>query len=59
MDSIKDFATKNNVDILLLQETFIDNITFAKLVEQNFELNERHYENKPIQTYRKFHLQKK
>ena len=40
-DSIKDFATKNNVDILLLQETFIDNITLAKSIEQNFELNER------------------
>ena len=40
-DLIKDFATKNNADILLLQETFVDNITLAKSIEHNFNLNKR------------------
>ena len=40
-DLIKDFATKNNIDIVLLQETFVDNQTLAKSIEQNFNLNKR------------------
>lgn len=40
-DLIKDFVTKNHIDILLLQETFVDNITLAKSIEQNFNLNKR------------------
>ena len=40
-DLIKDFATKNKIDILLLQETFVDNLTLAKSIEQHFNLNKR------------------
>ena len=38
---IKYFATKNKIDILLLQETFVDNLTLAKSIEQHFNLNKR------------------
>ena len=40
-DLINDFATKNKVDILLLQGTFIDNITLAKSIEQAYNLRKR------------------
>ena len=33
---IKSFVLKNKIDILLLQETFIDNITLANSIEQSF-----------------------
>ena len=40
-DLIKDFATKNKIDILCLQETFVDNLTLAKSIEENFNLKKR------------------
>ena len=40
-DLVKDFATKNHIDIMLLQETYIDNISLAKSIEQDFNLNNR------------------
>ena len=38
---IKDFATKNKIDILLLQETYVDNLKLAKSIEQKFILEKR------------------
>ena len=38
---IKSFVLKNKIDILLLQETFIDNITLANSIEQSFSLEKR------------------
>ena len=38
---IKSFVLKNKIDILLLQETFIDNITLANSIEQSFNLEKR------------------
>ena len=38
---IKDFATKNKIDILLLQETYVDNLKLAKSIEQKFNLEKR------------------
>ena len=40
-DLIRDFATRNKIDILLLQETFIDNFKLAKSIEQKFNLEKR------------------
>ena len=40
-DLVKDFATKNHIDIMLLQETYIDNISLAKSIEQDFNINNR------------------
>ena len=34
---VKDFATKNHIDIMLLQETYIDNASLAKSIEQDFK----------------------
>ncbi|MCG8032948.1 MAG: endonuclease/exonuclease/phosphatase family protein, partial [Candidatus Thiodiazotropha taylori] len=40
-DLIKEFVTKNKIDILLLQETYVDNVTLARSIEQKFNLNRR------------------
>ncbi|MEW8563023.1 MAG: hypothetical protein AB2541_12985, partial [Candidatus Thiodiazotropha sp.] len=40
-DLIKDFATKNKIDILLLQETFVVNMTLAKSIERDYNLSNR------------------
>ena len=40
-DLVKDFATKNHIDIILLQETYINNISSAKYIEHDFNLNNR------------------
>lgn len=38
---VKQFASQNQIDILLLQETFVDNIFLAKSIEQNLDLNRK------------------
>ena len=42
-DLIRDFATRNKIDILFLQETFVDNFKLAKSIEQKFNLEKKMY----------------
>ena len=53
---VKDIATKDNIDILLLQETFVDSLTLAKSIEQKFNFCPRHrscLKLAPYNTYRR------
>lgn len=38
---VKQFASKNKLDIVLLQETFVDNIYLAKAIEHNLNLEKK------------------
>ena len=38
---IKQFIEQNNIDILLMQETFVDNLRLAKSIEKTLELENK------------------